>query len=238
LALAVCLPLALFAAADSKRTPSTRKAASSKAVVPAFLPADDVPGLPRVLLIGDSISMGYTVPVRELLKGKANVHRPPVNCGPTERGLASLEQWLGTNQWAVIHFNFGLHDLKYLDEQGRYVSPEKGKQVAPLPVYEKNLREIVARLKRTGAALIWATTTPVPEGTSGRVKGSETDYNRVSEKVMKENGVAINDLHALAQARQSDIQRPHNVHFTEPGYRQLAAQVAGAIEKHLPKQAP
>ena len=39
----------------------------------------DEPGLPRVLIIGDSISMGYTLPVRELLRGKANLHRIPMN---------------------------------------------------------------------------------------------------------------------------------------------------------------
>ncbi len=44
---------------------------------PAVRPIKDVPGLPRVLLIGDSISIGYTLQVRELLKGKANVHRIP-----------------------------------------------------------------------------------------------------------------------------------------------------------------
>src|SRR4051812_33030943 len=127
---------------------------------PVLAPVEDDPKLPRVLLIGDSISMGYTLPVRELLKGKANVHRIPDNCGPTERGLSQLDKWLGDGKWDVIHFNFGLHDLKYLDANGKYVDPSKGKQVAPPEVYERNLRELVARLKKTGAKLIFATTTP------------------------------------------------------------------------------
>ena len=41
----------------------------------------DDPALPRVLLIGDSISHMYTASVRRLLKGKANVHRAPARCG-------------------------------------------------------------------------------------------------------------------------------------------------------------
>ena len=57
-----------------------KKAAPKKG---AMAPVEDIAGLPRVLLIGDSISIGYTVPVREILKGKANVHRPLTNCGPT-----------------------------------------------------------------------------------------------------------------------------------------------------------
>ena len=54
---------------------------------------------------------------------------------------------LRQNVYSVIHFNFGLHDMKYLDEKGTYVTPDKGKQVALLPEYEANLRKIVARLK-------------------------------------------------------------------------------------------
>src|SRR5688572_21808238 len=76
----------------------------------AFEPITDDPKLPRVLLIGDSISIGYTLAVRDLLKGKANVHRIPTNGGPTTNGLARLKQWLGDGKWDVIHFNWGLHD--------------------------------------------------------------------------------------------------------------------------------
>ena len=77
-------------------------------VNPAYAEIDDTPGLPRVLLIGDSISVGYTLPTRELLDGIANVHRLPENGGPTIRGLEKLESWLGECEWDVIHFNFGL----------------------------------------------------------------------------------------------------------------------------------
>jgi acyl-CoA thioesterase-1 len=196
---------------------------------------EDVPGLPRVLLIGDSISMGYTQPVRELLKGKANVHRPPTNCASTLVGLKSLEAWLGDEKWDVIHFNWGLHDLKYLDEKGALVAGDKGKQQVPLDEYEKNLRQLVQQLKKTGAKLIWCTTTPVPEGAAGRVAGDEVKYNEAAARVMKENGVEINDLYAFAASKLKDIQQPKNVHFTTEGSRQLAEVVAAKIEKALAK---
>ena len=70
----------------------------------------DAPGLPRVLLIGDSVSRGYTQAVRAALAGKMNVHRAPENCGPTANGLKKIEVWLGDGKWDVIHFNFGIHD--------------------------------------------------------------------------------------------------------------------------------
>ena len=57
---------------------------------PAYVPVKDVRGLSRVLLIGDSISIGYTLAVRRALKGKANVQRPADNCGSTDRGVERL----------------------------------------------------------------------------------------------------------------------------------------------------
>ena len=74
---------------------------------PIFATVKDDPKLPRVLLIGDSISIGYTLATREFLKGKANLHRIPTNGGPTTKGLASIEAWLGKGKWDVIHFNWG-----------------------------------------------------------------------------------------------------------------------------------
>ena len=227
-----------------------------KLLDPSLVDVPDVPGLPRVLLIGDSISMGYTLDVRAKLKGRANVHHPPENCGPTERGLARLDKWLGTNHWDVIHFNFGLHDLKYLDDKGQYVAPEKGKQVAPPDVYRKNLRELALRLQKTGAALVFATTTPVPPGTLGRVAGDERPYNEVAKSVMQELGIPVDDLGGYVEAQQlklpprpaseapppgkraalrpGEIQLPFNVHFTPEGYDQLADLVVASIEKALP----
>src|SRR5690606_6324309 len=71
----------------------------------AVAPIEDQAELPRVLLIGDSISIGYTLDVREMLKGEANVHRPPANCRSTNQGMISLDSWLGKEKWDVIHFN-------------------------------------------------------------------------------------------------------------------------------------
>jgi len=190
----------------------------------------DDPALPRVLLIGDSISIGYTLPTRELLKGNANLHRIPTNGGSTKDGRANIDKWLGTGKWAVIHFNWGLHDLKHWKD-GK-MDPS-GPQVSTTEEYEKNLRELVARLKATGAKLIWASTTPVPEGSAGRVKGDDVKYNAVAARVMKELGVPIDDLHALCVPKLAEWQLPKNVHFKPEGSRGLAEKVAKEIEAAL-----
>lgn len=204
------------------------KKTTKRAPDPAFATVKDDPALPRVLLLGDSISIGYTVPTRETLAGKANVHRAPTNCGPTTTGVKQLDRWLGDGRWDVIHFNFGLHDLKQID----------GKHQVPIDQYEQNLREIVARLKKTNARLIWCSTTPVPApGTDGPPRKSEdvVAYNAVAKKVMDENGIPIDDLYAFALPQLEKIQRPANVHYTAQGSAVLAQQVAASILKELDK---
>lgn len=208
-----------------------KKAPAKRAPDPAFAPIQDDPSLPRVLLLGDSISIGYTLPTRAALAGKANVHRAPTNCGPTLTGVKQLDRWLGDGRWDVIHFNFGLHDLKQAD----------GKHQVPIDQYEKNLREIVARLKKTNARLIWCSTTPVPApGTEGPTRKTEdvVAYNAAAKQIMDENAIAIDDLYAVALPQLDKIQRPANVHFTAEGSAVLAKQVAASILKELESLSP
>ena len=185
-------------------------------------PIKDAPGLPRVLLIGDSISIGYTLPVRGRLKGRANVHRIPANGGPTIRGLVQLDAWLGDGKWDVIHFNWGLHDLKFMPH---------GKRQVTLAAYEKNLDSLVRRLKQTGAKLIWRNTTPVPEGElrPRRIPADVERYNAAAKRVMQKHGIPIHDLYAFALARLGEFQRPVNVHFTPEGSAALAGEVVRVI---------
>jgi hypothetical protein len=196
---------------------------------PALEEVQDMAGLPRVLLIGDSISIGYTIPVRELLKGKANVHRILTNGGPTINGVEHLSQWLGEGKWDVIHFNWGLHDLK--------IGADGSRQV-PLEKYEQNLRELVARLQQTGARLIFASTTPVPEGKTSplRLNTDVIAYNAVAAKIMRERGIPVDDLYSLAMPQLPAIQLPVNVHYTAEGYDVLARQVADSILKELARK--
>jgi lysophospholipase L1-like esterase len=224
---ALCLA-ALFASVALWSAPAADAAKSKPAPDPALAPIVDVPGLPRVLLIGDSISIGYTLPVRETLQGKANVHRPPGNCSSTGYTLSKLEEWLGPGKWDVIHFNWGLHDAKL---------PPEGVRHAPPDVYEKNLRQLVTRLKATGAKLIWATTTPVPMGGNlapNRRFDSVDKYNAIAAKVMAELGVATNDLNTAIAPHVATLGRPNDVHFTTEGSEFLAERVTRSVAAQLP----
>ena len=190
--------------------------------------------LPNVLLIGDSISMSYTVGVRSRLAAMANVCRAPDNCRSTRQILANIETYLGGIAWDVIHFNAGIHDLTWMDADGETTEIGVGDRQVPLERYCRNLEHIVERLSQTGATLIWATTTPIQPGTPLRDPDDVTAYNAAAAETMARHQVAIDDLFALAKPRLSDLQPPQNVHFTESGAEVLAAAVAECIRAALP----
>ena len=174
-----------------------------------------------MLLIGDSISIGYTPATVKLLEGVAQVTHHPGNAETTRNGLAKLKDWLKDGPYDVIHFNWGLWDLR------------NGGMAVPLEEYEKNLRELVRQLKATNARLIWASTTPVPDGAAGRTNKEVLAYNAVARKIMDENKIACDDLYAFAQPRLDKIQQAKNVHFTKDGSEVLAKQVAACIKAVL-----
>ena len=198
--------------------------------------------LPRVLIIGDSISIGYFPFVKELMNGKAEVTRPfkedgnSENCQGTSNGVTNIHRWIGATEWDIIHFNFGLHDMKHVDPVTRENSnnPEHPLQ-ADLKQYRHNLQVIVKALKGTGAKLIFATTTPYPDEVSGPLRdpGMPEKYNKVAKKIMKKNGITVNDLFTFVLPRMNEWQRPNNVHFTEKGSQALAEQVTNTIINQL-----
>jgi acyl-CoA thioesterase-1 len=244
--LALGLALSAVMAVD---VPSAKATKSAPPVPKEFAPIVDDANLPRVLIIGDSVSVAYTLDVRKNLAGVANVHRIAANGGSTRTALGEygLVRWLKPGEkWDVIHFNEGLHDLSYRfpddrdkNDKGEYASPTNGGRPNVSPEqYEKNLRLIVTRLKKTGAKLIFASTTPVPEANAAKyVKDSELPYNAVAKKVMAEEGVTWNDLWAAVKPRQAELQGKRDVHFMTSGSALLAKQVSEAIARELPNPA-
>ncbi len=204
--------------------------------------------LPRVLILGDVI---YQQPARDAakaLQGRATVVFPAIQPGQVRNSqttLPDLDTLLGNEEWDLIHFNFGLGDLVYrapnmksfrimpVDAGGvRAVSPEE---------YEDNLQKIVARLKSTGAKLVWASTTPIRHS-STRVfqMESEVKYNAIAAEVMAAHNVPINDMYTFVR-NLIDMKRPAG-HGADPFFfdrKPLHPPIASSIEKHLklPKSA-
>ncbi len=114
--------------------------------------------------------------------------------------------------WDVIHFNHGVWDLAAFDSAtNQRALTGNIKPRTSIEDYEKNLRSIVERLKKTGATLIFANTHPILPDTPPGYFGGETvnKYNAVAAKVMKENGVILNDLNAecrrLGHPKKADV---------------------------------
>ena len=203
-------------------------------VVTSRLGATD---LPKALLIGDSISIGYTPHVVAALKGRVEVIHHKGNAQHTGTGLKMLDRWIGGKQWDVIHFNWGLWDLCYRHPDSRAQGrrdKEKGALTTSIEQYEKNLDQLVVRLKKTGAKLIWAHTTTVPDGEAGRKLGDDDRYNDAASRVMKKYGIEINDLNALSDSFPAGLfTAPGNVHFKAEGSRRLGQAVAAEITAAL-----
>ncbi len=195
-----------------------------------------VEGLPNVLIIGDSISIGYTKAVITGLEGVANVSRISENGGDTGKGLKKIDKWLGNKKWDVIHFNWGLWDLCYRHPESRSQGKRdkvKGTQTFTIEEYSANLDKLVSTLKATDAKLIWASTTFVPDKEAGREQGDDLKFNAAAKVVMDKHGVAINDLHKFSEGIQEHFKKPGDVHFTTEGSTKLGEKVAEEITKQL-----
>lgn len=220
--LAVWLCLSVFAADEAE--PS--------------LPARVDATLPNVLLIGDSISAGYLPFVRDQLAGFANVYRIPTNGGDTSKGRRELTHWLrtgGVTRWDVIHFNFGLHDIKERPSGETAPMTDGFARTTSLDDYRANLEQLCTELLATGARVLFATTTPVPpvEVSPRRKNGDVIAYNAAARAIVSARRVAIVDLYTAAASHLREWQRPANVHFTSAGSESLGRHVAAAIRNAL-----
>lgn len=196
---------------------------------------------PRVLILGDSISIGYTPEVRKLLQDTADVHRPAENCQHTAHGLLRLKTWLGTNHWDVIHFNWGIWDTHMLDAKGQLVRNESA-ATGPLRLrhtpaqYRTNLVQILDTLTATGARLVWASTTPIMSRSGPRFDDIKT-LNAVAAELMHTRRIPLNDLYEFTLPHVAEWQTSDRVHFNATGNQNLGRRVADQIRTALQQPA-
>lgn len=188
-----------------------------------------MPGRTRILIVGDSISIGYTPFVAEMLAGRAEVLHNPGNGGDSRSIRANLQAWLAEMPADVVHVNCGLHDIKVqFDSDARQV---------PLDEYREHLSWIAEKLTACDAAPIWANTTPVVEAWHherkefDRFNADVEAYNAAAAEIMAAAGIAITDLHSPVLAGGPEtLLSPDGVHFPDAGYRLLAEKVVAGLE--------
>jgi hypothetical protein len=182
--------------------------------------------LPRVLLVGDSITRGYFADVEKRLAGNAYCARLTTSkCVSDPSFTDEVQLLLKHYKFAVIHFNNGLHGWGYSEVQ-----------------YRDGLMKTmdVIRKQAGDAKLIWATTTQVRERSDLKKFGERTERvkvrNQMAAKIMKERDIPTNDLFGLV-VEHSDWHSSDGVHFNGKGKEAQAKQVAETVAKLLPSKA-
>jgi acyl-CoA thioesterase-1 len=196
----------------------------------------------NILILGDSISIGYTPFVQKELHNKANVNRPlisefsympnrhllidglPKNCASTKYTLKHVKKWIGDGdkKWDIIHANWGLWDAKDTSASD----------------YETMLTELIKILKKNSNVLIIATTTPVSSenyysSNAARKKNNKIDiFNQIVYKLSNDFELYVNDLYKDVSNNNS-IYLSDGIHFTKRGYQLLGKKVSISIQKFL-----
>lgn len=178
--------------------------------------------LPRVLLVGDSITRGYFGEVEKRLAGKAYCARLTTSkCVSDPSFVDEVQLLLKHYRFAVVHFNNGLHGFGYTEEQYR----------------DGLVKTVDAIRKQTEkTSLIWATTTPVRERSDLKKFGERTERvkvrNQLAAGIMKERGIPTNDLFGLVE-EHPDWYSSDGTHFNAKGKEAQAKRVAEAVRKYL-----
>ncbi|QDU62110.1 GDSL-like Lipase/Acylhydrolase [Planctomycetes bacterium Pan216] len=184
-------------------------------------PESTDPERPDVLLIGSSTSIAYTPVVRHLLGEEFDVFRVPEKARTTSYALKRLDDWLGEHPWDVIVLQMGGWDSLN----------------TPIDTFERNIRAIIARLERTGATIVYANMTPVPDllhayfGRKTNYNDVILRYNTVAEHVMRDEEVPVLDLFRLMLPHVDRVQHKHDYRFTPEGIQMIGRHVADAIRK-------
>jgi lysophospholipase L1-like esterase len=192
----------------------------------------------KILIIGDSISIGYYPWVKEMLSGRAIVAHNEGNARHTGYALDKIRKWTGADDYDIILFNWGLHDLCYRHPDAQvYGNRDKIRgQLKHTPdEYRANLDSLVRTMKATtDAELIFVTTSYVPENEAGRYTEDPPRYNAVAREIMQKNSVAVIDIYENSRIIHTQHGlRSDDVHYTQEGYRELASLIVAFIEKEM-----
>ena len=183
-----------------------------------WVEAADGTKLPRVLLIGDSITRSYYPRVKELLADRFACARFTTSrCACDPNFVKELSIILGEYEFSVIHFNNGLHGWGYDEE-----------------IYGQGLAEVFDYLAGTaeGARIIWATTTPVWLKDGQRILDVRTERvrerNRLADEIAFKRGIEIDDLFSVVIGHPEYVTED-GVHFKPEGQEILGYLAADII---------
>ena len=209
----------------------------------------------NLLLLGDSIRMGYDSFVQEKLAGRMNVYFAEDNGRFAQYTLRMVSEWkarLSLPEIDVVHWNNGLWDVLHLNANssgcdgeaaGETISPENVPQkyqfdkdpLTPPDMYRYMLGRVLTRIRQLfpKAEVIFATTTPVIEEQASWAYRSNAEidaYNQIAREVLVPRGVRINELGDFAAKECAALHRDW-VHYNDEGSGKLADEIIQFLEK-------
>jgi len=198
--------------------------------------AVQMPAMKKLVLIGDSIRMGYEATVRTELAGLADIWTPAENGQHTVNLLLRFTEWVVQQKPDVLHINAGLWDTRNV------IRGQPG-TIVPLEIYRLNVRRLLAYCKANAAKVIWATMTPIDQaknlathaatGIPARQAPDIALYNQAAVEECHAAGVPVNDLHAFIKDGRENLRSDDGVHYTGDGYAQLGRRVASVLREYL-----
>ena len=188
----------------------------------------DPEGKPRVLLLGDSIRSNYENFVRRELADCCEVVFPGENCRFAKYTLNELDRWFSAcGEPDVIHWNNGLWDSAVVcKEDGMFTPPAE---------YLFYMSRILRELQKHCGRIVFATTTPVREGSLNQHLEFIDQLNAVIVPYMKQRGIPVNDLYSLVKPRMSEFLQADCIHLSIAGIEVCGKAVADAIRAELKK---
>lgn len=202
--------------------------------------------IPRLFVIGDSISMQYGPYLQRYLQGVFSYNRKggietsltdieipkEANGGDSAMVLLYLQTIAKSKAFGadVILLNCGLHDIK--------TTPGTETKQVPIEAYRRNLQQIIPVCRALARHLVWIRTTPADEAIHNRVSSGfhrfardVVAYNAVADEVMTAAGVPRLDLFTFTAnlGTSQEIFCDH-VHFPEPIREKHGAFIAGWLD--------
>lgn len=181
----------------------------------------------NLLLLGDSIRLGYEENVKEMLSGEFDVWGPADNCRFAKYTLCNLKSWLlqYDKKPDVIHWNNGFWDtcIRYA-EDGNFTSVDD---------YIKDMLSIHRELNKICDKIIFATTTPVNPNHNDQNNDTVDKYNARIVPVLEEKGVYINDLNKVLKPHINKYICEDFIHLSEIGKKVCAEAVCSAVRNMI-----
>lgn len=176
--------------------------------------------LPRVALIGDSITEGYFRFVQKALEGVARVDVLTTSYSiESAMYRKSVKAFIDDSDYAVVHYNYGLHAYNVEDA-----------------CYEQGCREMIAYFLNRSKTVIGTSTTVLNDDLQTESLYWKDKVRSRNEKLLaiaRDMGLSVDDLNAVSHHLAGENRAPDGVHFSEKGYKALAKSVVESIQKVL-----